>query len=193
RISTRQRGVAIRGRVRLPRRQAAVSFTRNMCAVRVDLVEVFENRADGIVEAVKIEPVKRNTRRVLKRGVVMAKPIDERAYLVVAPHPDREAGKSGPLRRRILQMSHIVIDPRGVRPVVLDGHKSEALLRDQLARDALAHPVKFRRAMGGLTEQYDSCVANAREQQIQLCAFDRVEWFTVISDGLGQGLVPSLS
>ena len=43
--------------------------------------------------------------------------IDERAYLVVAPHPNREAGKSGPLRRRIPQMSHVVIDPCGVRPV----------------------------------------------------------------------------
>ena len=117
--------------------------------MRVDLIEIFENRADGIVEAVQIEPVKRNAGRALAGGVVMAKPIDERAYLVVAPHPNREAGKRTPLRRRILQMSHVVIDPCGVRPVALDGHKSEALVRDQLARDALAHPVKFRRLRHG--------------------------------------------
>ena len=80
-------------------------------------------------------------------------------------------------------MSHVVIDPRGVRPVALDGHKSE------VARDALAHPVKFRRAMGGLTEQHDSCVADAREQWVQLCGFDCVEWFAAIRDGLGQCLV----
>src|SRR5215467_7177362 len=118
----------------------------------------------------------------------MAKPIDERAYFVVAPHPDREAGKSGPLRWRILQMSHVVIDPCGVRPVALDGHKSETLLRDQLARDALAHPVKFRRAMGGLTKQHNSCVADAREQQVQSCVFDRLEWLAVIRDRLCQCL-----
>src|SRR6516164_9885052 len=68
----------------------------------------------------------------------------------------------------ILQMSHVMIDPCGVRPVALDRHESEALLRDQLARDALAHPVKFRRTVGGFTEQHDPCVADAREQWVQL-------------------------
>jgi hypothetical protein len=83
-ISSRQRGVAIGGRVRLPRRQAAVSFARDTCAVRVDLIEILESRADGIVEAVEIEPVKRNAGRLLERGVVMAKPINECAHLVVS-------------------------------------------------------------------------------------------------------------
>jgi hypothetical protein len=86
-------------------------------------------------------------------------------------------------------MSHVVIDPCGVRPVALDGYKSEALLRDQLARDALAHPVEFRRAMGGFAEQHDPGVADAREQWIQLRVFDCVEWFAIIRHGLGEGLV----
>src|SRR5262249_15000120 len=125
--------------------------------------------------------MKCNAGRGVEKGVVMAKPIDERTYLIIAPHPNRETGKSGPLRRRILQMSHVMIDPCGVRPVALDSHESEALVRDQLARDALAHPVKFRRAVGGFTEQHDLCVADAREQWIQLCAFDCVERFAIVT------------
>jgi hypothetical protein len=77
--------------------------------VRVDVFEIFENRADGIVEAVQIEPMKCNAGRGVERGVVMAKPIDERPYLVIAPHPNRETGKSGPLRRRILEVQRGVV------------------------------------------------------------------------------------
>ena len=67
----------------------------------------------------------------------------EIAHLGVAPHPGRKAREGRPFRRRILEMPHVMIDARGIRPVRLDGDEPKSLLDDQLAGDALAHPVEF--------------------------------------------------
>ena len=64
-------------------------------------------------------------------------------------------------------MSNVMIHPRGVGPVALDGHKSETLISDQFARNAIAHPVKFRCSVARFSKQHDPCVADAREQSIQ--------------------------
>ena len=57
-------------------------------------------------------------------------------------------------------MPHVMIDARGIRPVALDGDEAEPLLDNQLAGDALAHPVKFRSAVGCLAEQDDPRIAD---------------------------------
>ena len=129
--------------IALPRRQAAIALAGDLGRFRIDLVEIVQNRADRIVEAVEIEAVKGDALVLLHRPVVLAQPADEIAHLGVSPHPGRKARKGGPLRRRILEMPHIMIDAGGIRPVRLDGDEAKSLLDDELARDAFAHPVEF--------------------------------------------------
>ena len=137
-------------RVRLPRGQAAVALARDFRRRRIDLVEIVQNRADGRVQAVEIEAVERHPVFRLHRGIMLAQPVDEAAHFVIAPHPDREAGKGRPFRRRIFPVPHIMIDARGVGPVAFDGDEVEALLQNQFARDRLAHAVEFRTCRGWL-------------------------------------------
>ena len=83
-------------------------------------------------------------------------------------------------------MPHIMIDARGIRPIALDGDEAEPLLDDQLARDALAHPIEFRGAMGCLAEQYDARVADPFEQRDEIDRVDRAERLGRVGDPIGQ-------
>ena len=52
-------------------------------------------------------------------------------------------------------MPHVVIDSRGIGPVGFDRNKAKALLDDEIAGDALAHPIELRGAVGRFAEQDD--------------------------------------
>ena len=99
--------------------------------------------------------MKRDALVAFDRAVVLAQPAHEIAHLGVPPHPGRKPGKRRPLRRRILKMPHVMIDPRRIGPVGLDRDKAKALFDDEIAGDALAHPVEFGGAVGRLAEQHD--------------------------------------
>ena len=70
-------------------------------------------------------------------------------------------------------MPNIVVDARGIRPITFDGDEAEPLLDDQFARDALAHPIEFRGAMGRLAEQHDARIANPFKQRAEIDCVDR--------------------
>jgi hypothetical protein len=53
-ISAGKGRMAIGGRIGLPGRQAAVSFARDLGGLWIHVIEVFQNKADGIVQAVQI-------------------------------------------------------------------------------------------------------------------------------------------
>src|SRR6516225_6698354 len=128
-----QRGVAIGSWVALPRRQATVALTRNCGGVRVNLVEIIQNRANGDMQAVEIEPVKRYP-LVLGRRIMPTQPIDEVTHLIVAPYPGRETRKCRPFGGRVFEMPYVVVDARGIRPVTLDGDEAEPLFYNQFPR-----------------------------------------------------------
>src|SRR5450631_3873553 len=130
-------------RIALPRCQATIALAGHLRRLWINLVEIVQNRSDRIIQAVEIEAVKCYALTPLHGTVVLAQPANEIPHLGVSPHPSREPRKRRPLRRRILEMPHIMIDPRGIRPVRLDRNEAKALLDDQIAGDALAHSVEF--------------------------------------------------
>ena len=89
------------------------------------------------------------------RAVVLPQPAHEIAHFDIPPHPGRKPRKRRPLGRRILKMPHVMIDSRRVGPVGFDRDKAKALFDDEIAGDALAHPIEFGGAVGRLAEQHD--------------------------------------
>ena len=168
--------------IALPRRQATVTLAGDLGGLRIDLVEIVQNRSDRIIEAVEIETVKRDALVPVHRTIVLAQPAHEVAHLGVAPHPGRKPCKRGPLRRRILEVPHVMIDARGIRPVRLDGNKAKALLDDQIARDPFAHPVEFGSAVGCLAEQHDARRPDPFHQRIEIDGLDRGERFRGVGE-----------
>ncbi len=79
-------------------------------------------------------------------------------------------------------MPHIVIDPGGIRPVRLDRHEAKALADDQLAGDAFAHPIEFRRAMGRFAKQHDARRPDPLHQRMEIGGLDRGEGFGSVGE-----------
>jgi hypothetical protein len=79
-------------------------------------------------------------------------------------------------------MPHIVIDARGIRPIAFDGDEAEPLLEYQFARDALAHPIEFRGAMGRLAEQHHARVADPFKERTEIDGVDRAEGLSRVGD-----------
>src|SRR6266508_1530932 len=187
RIGSRERGMTVGGGVGLPGRQTAIPFACDTGSGWVNLVEVVQDRAYRIVQAVQIEPMKCDAGSILQRGVVVAKPVHESFHFIVPPHPNREAGKGGPFGRWIFQMPNVMVHAGGVRPVAFDCDETKTFLRDQLPRNAVAHPVKFRRSMGRFTKKDDPRVADALEQSGEGRSLDGVKRFARIRDFSCQG------
>ncbi len=72
-------------------------------------------------------------------------------------------------------MPDVVIDPRGVRPVALDGDKGEPFPLDQLARNSRPHAIELGRAVRRLAEKHDPRVADPPQQRCQVRGIDRIE------------------
>ena len=72
-------------------------------------------------------------------------------------------------------MPHIMVETRHVGPIPFDGDKAKPLARYQLLRDALAHAVEFRGAVGRFSEQHDFRVADPLQQRVEVRRSDRVE------------------
>ena len=75
--------------------------------------------------------------------IMQTQPVDEYTYLVIAPHPGWKAGEGCPLRGWVVEMSHVVIDTRRVRPIALDGDQFEILRCDEFGCNAATHLVKL--------------------------------------------------
>jgi len=125
--------MAVGGGIRLPGSEAAIPRPRDPCGSGIDFIEISQDRADGVVKAVEVKPMKCRPLGGFERRIVRAQPVHERAHFVVPPHPGRKARKGGPLGGRIFHVPDIVVDPRRIRPVSLDRDEPEAFLGDQFA------------------------------------------------------------
>jgi len=72
-------------------------------------------------------------------------------------------------------VADIPVNLGGIRPVGLHGHHGEALLHDQLTRDAITHLVEFRRAVRRLAQQDDPGVFDSPQQGPEVCIVDLTE------------------
>ena len=133
RISAGQSRMAVSCGIRLPWREAAIPLPRHLCAGRIDLVQIFQDCAYRGVETVKVESMEGRSLGGDEWGIMGTQSIHECPDLLVAPHPSGETRKGRPFRWRIFEMSDVMVDPRSVRPIALDGHEAEAFLYDQLA------------------------------------------------------------
>jgi hypothetical protein len=84
-ISSSERRVAVGGWIGLPGRQTTVAFARDLGGLGIYIFEIFQHKADRIVQAVQIQPMKGYTRCRLLGGVIAAQPINERSYFIIAP------------------------------------------------------------------------------------------------------------
>jgi hypothetical protein len=57
-------------------------------------------------------------------------------------------------------MANVMIDACSIRPIALDGDEGKSLALDELAGDALAHPIEFGRAMRRLAEENHARIAD---------------------------------
>ena len=91
-------------------------------------------------------------------------------------------------------IAHVTVDARRVRPIAFDGNEVEALAFDEFARNACAHPIELRSAVGCLPKEHDPGVPDAIEQGRQVRGFDGFEPFASAGDGTCQQRVsrPSL-
>ena len=119
RISAGQRGMAVSGGIGLPWRQAAISRARNPGGGRIDFIEISQNRADRIVKAVQIESMKGGARFGFER-TRCACAANRRMLAPLCCATSR----SGIAQRRstrmgIFEVTNVVIDTRGIRPIAL--------------------------------------------------------------------------
>src|SRR5437868_12474699 len=70
-------------------------------------------------------------------------------------------------------MAHIVIDPRGIRPVGFDGDEGEILLLDEGARDRLPHAIEFRGSVACLAKENHFRLADPAKERGQVHLLDR--------------------
>ena len=151
-----RRGVPVRLRVLAEVVETRVPIPRPPRCLRIDLVQVSEDRPHRRVQAVEVEPVKTDFLLGRHSAVVSAQPPHEVEHIGVAPHPGREApeprksfGGVGVVRLA----AHIAIDPIGVGPVRFHRDGGEALLPDQPLGDLGALPVELVRPVRRLSEQ----------------------------------------
>ena len=70
RIRARESGMAVGGGIGLPGRDATIALTCDARGRGVDLVEIFQYRADRVVEAVEIKPMEGCSLLRLERSIV---------------------------------------------------------------------------------------------------------------------------
>ena len=165
-----RRGIAVDLGVVAEVIEAGVAGAGANRALGVDLVEVAEHGLDGRVQAVEVEAVESDPRRIAGEGiVVVAQPLHEVQHVGVAPHPAREALEV-PKRRQgvgvVARPTHVAIDPVGIGPVRLDGHRGESPLRDEPPRDARPLAVELVGAVGRFADQDEPRVPDQLEQPV---------------------------
>jgi hypothetical protein len=136
------------------------------------LLEVGDDGPHRLPQRVDVEAVEPDLLGEATPRVAIPQPGDEPGDLVVRPHPGRPA-----LERRedLLDAAVVAVEPPdpGVhleagRPVALDHDHGEPALLDQAAGDLGAPPVVLVGTVGGLPEEDVACVADAREQGVQV-------------------------
>jgi hypothetical protein len=97
-----------------------------------------------------------------------AQPFDEVTDFDISPHPGREARESFFGRWFMRVVAHVAVDPRGVRPIRLDGDDVEPVLLDQAPRNRGAGPVELRRAMSRLAEEEELRIRKTIEKLAEI-------------------------
>jgi hypothetical protein len=146
--------VAVRMRVAGKMIETRVARASAPGRLRIHLVEIPDDGLHRRIQAVEIEPVK--TDLVLRVPVVpAAQPADERQHFGVAPHPARKPLEPGECRVGILigtLAAHEAVHPVGIGPVAFNRHRVEAVLLDQVLRDAGTEMVEVVGAVRCLAE-----------------------------------------
>src|SRR5262249_35724286 len=144
------RGVAVGLRVFAEVIETGVAPPRAARRLRVDLVEITENRGHRCVEAVEIQPVEARGRFRSGTLVIGPQPADEVEHVSISPHPGRktlEAGERFDGFFVVPGAAYVAVHSVGVGPVSLDRDRAEPSLRDQPFGDLRALPVELVRAV----------------------------------------------
>jgi len=154
--------------------QALIAFTSAAGRLWIVLVEIVDHGVHRCAHAVEVKAIEADVGRgVAEAHVVGAQPTDEVEHIGVAPHP---GGKAREAAQGLLGVgvgscpADMAVDALGVGPVTLDGDGSEAKLADQPLGYACALAVELVRAVAGLAQQHDPCVADQRQQRIVIVA-----------------------
>jgi hypothetical protein len=75
---------------------------------------------------------------------------------------------------------------RHIGPIGLDCDNRKRLIRNELLRDLGAHAIELARAVARFTDQHDFCIADSRQQAIEIGIGDRGERRCLSSDLLRQ-------
>jgi hypothetical protein len=101
-----------------------------------------------------------------------AQPADEVQHIGVGPHPGREASEIRERLNRVFvsaRRSYEPIDAIRVRPIGLDGDRSESLFGNQPPRDEGTLSVELVRPVRRFADQHDTRITDPFEQRIVLC------------------------
>ena len=135
--------------------EACIASARALRGLRIDLVQIRDDRPDRRAEAVEIEPVE--TDLALRMLVVpFTEPAHERQHLGVAPHPRREpleAGQRGVGVAVVAFAAHEAVDAIRIGPVRFDRDRGQAVMLNEVFRDARAKVIEVLRAVRRFTDR----------------------------------------
>ena len=150
--------------------EAAVAESRAPRGLRVHFIPIPEHCLNRAVQAVQVQPVKPCLDCAGRElTIVVAHPLDKLEHHGIAPHPCREPPEAsqGCLHGLAAGLPpDVTIDPVSIRPVGFHRYRGEALLPNQTPRDLRALVVKFMRAVGSLSQQYELGIADDVQQRI---------------------------
>src|SRR5919106_2477740 len=150
--------------------EARVTLARPLCRLGIDLFEEPEHGLHRGAQAIEVEAVEADFRRVLrKRVVVRPQPLDELDHVGVAPHPRRKASEVGERLygiEVIAHASHVAVDAVRVGPIGFDRDRREAFLLDQPLGDLGALAVELVRAVRRLAEQREARIADQVHERV---------------------------
>src|SRR5690606_25460597 len=89
--------------------EARVAETRTPRRLRIDLIQVLENRLYGSVQRIEVQPVETDPGgRIGQRLVVPLQPFDQLDHFRVPPHPERETAE---VAKRLLGVAVVAHAP----------------------------------------------------------------------------------
>ena len=136
----------------------------------VSFFEVGNHFIHRFVETVQIQAVKPDL--MLQRidvFVVILQPTNEIQHVRIAPHPRREAVKTAECIDAVNVRrcpAHIAVDPIGIRPIRLSGHRVESFFHNEAFGDLGALAVKLVSPVGRLAKKDDARISDHFEQPV---------------------------
>ena len=160
-------GVAVRLRVLAEVLEARVALARPTRRIRVDLLEIRDDRLHRGVQAVEVEAVEADLGALGGRASLCARSQPTKSSTSVLRHihfgKRRKSGQRLVGARVVAATAHVAVDAIRVRPVGLDRDGGEALLADQPLGDLGALAIELVRAVRRFAEQDEARADRALE------------------------------